>query len=74
MGNGIGQVSLVSPYLFNVYVDQLNVRLNERNLGCQVVATPTNNFAYADEIALLAPTSRSLNSLLNVSEVFAKEN
>ena len=74
MGNGIRQWSFISSYLFNVYVDQLNVRLNETKFGCQVVGTPTNNFAYADDITLLAPTARALNSLLNVCEVFVKVN
>ena len=74
MGNGIRQGSLISSYLFNVYVDQLNVRLKETRIGCQVAGTPTNNFAHVDDIAILAPKARALNSLLNVCEVFAEDN
>ena len=74
MGNGIRQGSLISPYLFNVYVDDLNLRLNAAKTGCQLAGTPTNNFAYADDLALLAPTARALNDLIKVCEVFAAEN
>ena len=38
------------------------------------MGTPTTNFALADDIALLVPTVRAFNSLLNAYEVFAKEN
>ena len=74
MGNGIRQGSLISPYLFNVYVDELNIRLNAAGTGCQLAGTTANNFAYADDLALLAPTARALNDLLKICEVFAVEN
>ena len=74
MGNGIRQNSLISPNLFNVYVDDLNLRLNAAKTGCQLAGKPTNNFAYADDLALLAPTARALNDLIKVCEVFDAEN
>ena len=74
MGNGIRQGSLISPYLFNVYVDELNIRLNAARTGCQLAGSTANNFAYADDLALLAPTARALNDLLKICEVFAAEN
>ena len=74
MGNRIRQGSLIGPYLFNVYVDDLNLRLNAAKTGCQLAGKPANNFAYADELAILAPTVRALNDLIKVCEVFAAEN
>ena len=74
MQNGIRQGSCLSPYLFNVYVDSLNIKLIETRLGCHVAGMCTNNFSYADDLVLLCPDARSLNSLLKVCDKFANEN
>ena len=34
MGNGIRQGSIISPYLFNIYVDELNILLSKSGIGC----------------------------------------
>ena len=74
MSNGIRQGSIISPYLFNVYVDDLNKMLNDSGLGCYVGEKPSNNFSYADDIALLAPSARALNSMLAICAEFARVN
>ena len=74
MSNGIRQGSLISPYFFNVYVDELNSLLDESKLGCYIGGRPSNNFSYADDVAILAPTARALNGMLSICNEFAKEN
>ena len=74
MSNGIRQGSILSPYLFNVYVDDLNIKLNETKVGCYVSNRPVNNFSYADDLALIAPSATALNQLLKTCELFAREN
>ena len=74
MSNGIRQGSIISPYLFNIYVDELNGRLSNSKVGCHIGGMPSNNFAYADDLAILAPSARGLNKLLQICEDFAKEN
>ena len=74
MGNGIRQGSILSPYLFNVYVDDLNHRLNYSGVGCHVAGLPMNNFAYADDLVLVSPSPTAANDLLQICHKFAEEN
>ena len=59
-GNGLRQGSILSPYLFNVYVDQLNIILAKSGIGCHVADKAFNNFSYADDLVVLAPSARGL--------------
>ena len=73
MGNGIRQGSCLSPLLFNVYVDDLNHRLNSSGIGCHIAGKPTNNFAYADDLAIVCPSTCALNELLSICQLFAND-
>ena len=73
MSNGIKQGSVISPYLFNVYLDELSYSLAQSNFGCHIGDTPMNHFAYADDLALVAPTARALNRLLEICQDFASD-
>lgn len=73
MSNGLRQGSLLSPYLFNVYVDELNYRLSESRLGCHLAGVAANNFSYADDLAIVCPSASALNSLLRICDDFADE-
>ena len=57
MKNGIRQGSILSPHLFNVYVDGLNHSLNGSRIGCHIANEAMNNFSYADDLVLLAPST-----------------
>ena len=72
--NGISQGSIIRPYLFNVYVDVLNRMLSNSGLGCYIGERPSNNFSYSDDVALLAPSARGLNSMLAMCAEFAISN
>ena len=43
MKNGIRPGSLLSPCFFNVYVDKLNLNLNEAKAGYHIAGVPLNN-------------------------------
>ena len=64
MSNGIRQGSCLSPYLFNIYVDELNINLKNSHVGCHVSGVCTNNFSYADDLVLIGPDAKSLNALV----------
>ena len=74
MKNGIRQGSILSPHLFNVYVDDLNYALSSSRVGCHVGEKPMNNLSYADDLALVAPSTAALNDLLKICDTFAAEN
>ena len=72
--NGIRQGGLLSPYLFNIYVDGLSLHLNETSVGCHVADRCINHLSYADDMVLMAPSVRSLQRLLDVCSAFAMDN
>ena len=48
--------SILSPYLFNIYVDDLSVTLNACRVGCCVGKVLINHLMYADDLVILAPS------------------
>ena len=65
---------VAEPHLLDVCVDSLNEMSNEAKTGYRLVATQTNNFPYAEDLAILTPATRALHISLNVCEVFVLEN
>ena len=62
--NGIRQGGQLSPFLYNVYTDDLNHHLQATGVGCYVGGAWANSLIYADDMVLLAPT---VIALLTVS-------
>ena len=69
--NGLRQGSILSPYLFNIYVDELNIQLAESGIGCHIADKAFNNFSYADDLVILSPSAKGLQMLLGICEEFA---
>ena len=66
VSNGVRQGSLLSPYLFCIYVDNISERLNKTKIGCKVMELIVNHLFYADDLCLFSPSSRGLQILLNI--------
>ena len=65
IGKGVRQVSILSPYLFNLYAEYmlLNAMLNEAQEASKIAGRNINNLRYADDTTLMV--KRELKSLLS---------
>ena len=62
----VQQGCLLSPYLFNIYVEHImwNARLDELQAGIKISGRNINNLRYADDTTLMAESKEELKSLL----------
>ena len=68
--NGVRQGGILSPYLFNAYVDELSEELKKCNVGCNQNGHLINHIMYADDLVLISPSSAGLSQLLHECEKF----
>ena len=63
---GVCQVCILSPCLFNFYVEYVmrNARLDEAQAGIKVAGRNNNNLRYAYDTTLMAESEKELKSLL----------
>ena len=70
--NGVKTGGVFSTVLFTLYIYKLLNRLRQLKLGCYVGDIFMGAFAYADDVALLAPTIMAHNKLITVCVSFAR--
>ena len=73
VSNGVRQGSVLSPYLFCVYVDKISKKLNAVGIGCKVRNLIINHLFYADDLVLFSPCSNGLQTLLHICNSCALE-
>ena len=66
VGNGVRQRGILSPSLFNLYMDNLSKQLGNCRTGCMIGDTLINHFMYADDLSILSPSSSAFQQLLNI--------
>ena len=66
VSNGVRQGGILSPALFNLYMDGLSEQLEECRTGCVFGDTVVNHFMYADDLSLISPSSSGFQQLLNI--------
>ncbi len=55
VSNGVRQGSLLSPALFNVYMNELSEELSDCRTGCMLGNTTVNHYMYADDLVVFFP-------------------
>ncbi len=72
--NGLRQGGVLSPALFNVYMDDLSKVLIESKLGCMINGVMLNHFMYADDCIVCAPSPQGLQKILDICSKYAENN
>ena len=65
MSRGVRQGSVISPYLLNIFLNDLLLDLTYINSGLRIGDVLYNSFAYADDITLINPTVPGLQLLID---------
>ena len=66
VGNGVRQGGLLSPALFNIYMNDLSEQLRASKTGCMVGNILVNHLMYADDLAIFSPSSTGFQEMLNI--------
>uniref|UniRef100_A0A8C6PWR0 Reverse transcriptase domain-containing protein n=1 Tax=Nothobranchius furzeri TaxID=105023 RepID=A0A8C6PWR0_NOTFU len=73
VSNGVRQGGILSPVLFNLYLDELSVTLNASKTGCLVGDRLVNHLIYADDLVLMSPYSAGLQQLLRACAKYGEQ-
>jgi len=65
VGNGTRQGGVLSPYFFSRYIRDLLQSISASHIGCYIGCMPVNILAYADDIVMLSPSWRGLQTLID---------
>ena len=71
--SGVKQGGVLSPLFFNVYVNDLILKLKTAGSGCYIDNLFLGAIMFADDLVLLAPTRGAMQNLISVCERFSDE-
>ena len=73
VANGVKQGGIISPILFNIYMDDLSMHLNSSGLGGYLGTAFINHLCYADDLCLISLSSSGMQQLLHICNTYAAE-
>ena len=69
LGNGFKQGGIISPILFNIYMDDLNSSGIGGYLGTEFI----NHLCYADDLCLISLSSSRMQQLVHICNKYAAD-
>ena len=69
--NGFYSTSKLSPYLFNIFINQLLLDLNDCDAGVRIGDMLYNSMAYADEITIFSTNAKGLQCLIDTCTMYS---
>ena len=73
IGNGVKQGGIISPILFNIYIDDLSMHLNNSGIVGYLWTSFINHLCYADDLCLISLSSIGMQLLLHVCNKYGAE-
>ena len=71
VANGVKQGGIISPILFNVYMNDLSAALNSSGIGGYLGPAFLNHLCYADDLCIITLSSSGMQQLLNTCQSYA---
>ena len=68
--NGVRQGGILSPKLFNIYIDGLSNILNNSSIGGSLGGKRINHMLYADDLCIVSLSSAGLQKLLSICDEY----
>lgn len=70
---GVKQGGILSPFLFNMYIDELIQDCLKMNIGAKIANVNTSTVSYCDDLNLISPTAYHLQRLIDTCQEYGSK-